>query len=116
VKWSQLKVGLLTCPSGSTNAVLHFLAMAGTAEVPLSLNDIQRVSDKVPFIANLSPSGKYFMEDLHNIGGTPSVLKLLVAAGLIVCPSSSFLFFLCFRRRRYLESPIFSLKNQPETC
>ena len=57
--------------------------MAGTAEVPLSLDDVQRVSDRVPFIADLAPSGKYFMEDLYNIGGTPSVLKLLVAAGLM---------------------------------
>lgn len=57
--------------------------MAGTAEVPLSLDDIQRVSDKVPFLADLAPSGKYFMEDLYNIGGTPSVLKLLVAAGFM---------------------------------
>jgi dihydroxy-acid dehydratase len=57
--------------------------MAGTAEVPLSLDDIQRVSDKIPFLADLAPSGKYFMEDLYNIGGTPSVLKMLVAAGLM---------------------------------
>lgn len=68
---------------GSTNGVLHFLAMAGTAEVPLTLDDVQRVSDKIPFLADLAPSGKYYMEDLYNIGGTPSVLKLLVAAGLI---------------------------------
>ncbi|KAH8599863.1 dihydroxy-acid dehydratase-like protein [Bisporella sp. PMI_857] len=68
---------------GSTNGVLHFLAMAGTAEVPLALDDIQRVSDKIPFLADLAPSGKYMMEDLYQIGGTPSVLKLLVAAGLI---------------------------------
>ncbi|KAI6710506.1 hypothetical protein JHW43_006947 [Diplocarpon mali] len=68
---------------GSTNGVLHFLAMAGTAEVPLTIDDVQRVSDKIPFLANLAPSGKYFMEDLYNIGGTPSVLKLLVAAGLM---------------------------------
>ncbi|EKD19602.1 uncharacterized protein L3040_002520 [Drepanopeziza brunnea f. sp. 'multigermtubi'] len=68
---------------GSTNGVLHFLAMAGTAEVPLTLDDVQRVSDKIPFLADLAPSGKYFMEDLYNIGGTPSVLKLLVAAGLM---------------------------------
>ncbi|KAK0125321.1 hypothetical protein ONS96_009173 [Cadophora gregata f. sp. sojae] len=68
---------------GSTNGVLHFLAMAGTAEVPLSLDDVQRVSDRIPFIADLAPSGKYFMEDLYNIGGTPAVLKLLVAAGLM---------------------------------
>ncbi|KAI9051403.1 hypothetical protein LZ554_004450 [Drepanopeziza brunnea f. sp. 'monogermtubi'] len=68
---------------GSTNGVLHFLAMAGTAEVPLTLDDVQRVSDKIPFLADLAPSGKYFMEDLYNIGGTPSVIKLLVAAGLM---------------------------------
>src|SRR4051794_39026701 len=57
--------------------------MAGTAEVPLTIDDIQRVSDKVPFIADLAPSGKFMMEDLYNIGGTPSVMKLLVAAGLM---------------------------------
>lgn len=68
---------------GSTNGVLHFLAMAGTAQVPLTLDDVQRVSNKIPFLADLAPSGKFFMEDLYNIGGTPSVLKLLVAAGLI---------------------------------
>lgn len=68
---------------GSTNGVLHFLAMAGTAEVPLTLDDVQRVSNKIPFLADLAPSGKYMMEDLYNIGGTPSVLKLLVAAGLM---------------------------------
>ncbi len=68
---------------GSTNGVLHFLAMARTAEVDLRLDDIQRVSDKIPFLADLAPSGKYFMEDLYDIGGTPSVLKYLVAAGLI---------------------------------
>lgn len=57
--------------------------MAGTAQVPLSLDDIQRVSDKIPFLADLAPSGKYMMEDLFDIGGTPSVIKLLVAAGLM---------------------------------
>jgi dihydroxy-acid dehydratase len=51
--------------------------------VPLDLDDIQRVSNRVPFLADLAPSGKYLMEDLYNIGGTPAVLKLLVAAGLI---------------------------------
>lgn len=57
--------------------------MAGTAQVPLTLDDIQRVSDKIPFLADLAPSGKFMMEDLYNIGGTPSVIKLLVAAGLM---------------------------------
>lgn len=68
---------------GSTNGVLHFLAMAATAGVPLTLDDIQRVSNKIPFIANLAPSGKYYMADLYEIGGVPSVQKLLVAAGLM---------------------------------
>jgi dihydroxy-acid dehydratase len=68
---------------GSTNAVLHFLAMAVTAQVDLSLDDIQRVSDKIPFLADLAPSGKYLMADLYDIGGVPSVQKLLIAAGLL---------------------------------
>ncbi|RAL09971.1 putative mitochondrial dihydroxy acid dehydratase [Aspergillus homomorphus CBS 101889] len=68
---------------GSTNGVLHFLAMARTAGVDLTLDDIQRVSDKIPFIADLAPSGKYYMADLYDIGGIPSVQKLLIAAGLL---------------------------------
>ncbi|OJJ47677.1 hypothetical protein ASPZODRAFT_151141 [Penicilliopsis zonata CBS 506.65] len=68
---------------GSTNGVLHFLAMARTAGVELTLDDFQRVSNKIPFIANLSPSGKYYMADLYEIGGVPSVQKLLIAAGLL---------------------------------
>jgi len=68
---------------GSTNGVLHFLAMANTAEVKLTLEDVDRVSNKTPFLADLAPSGKYLMEDLYKIGGTPSVLKMLIAAGLI---------------------------------
>jgi len=68
---------------GSTNAVLHLLAMAGTAGVPLTLDDFQRVSNKVPFLADLAPSGRYMAADLFDIGGMPSVMKLLVAAGLL---------------------------------
>lgn len=68
---------------GSTNGVVHFIAMARSAGVHLTLDDIQRVSNKIPFIANLAPSGKYYMADLYEIGGTPSVQKLLVAAGLL---------------------------------
>lgn len=68
---------------GSTNGVLHLLAMAGTAGVDLTLDDFQRVSDKIPFIADLAPSGKYLMADLYDIGGIPSVQKLLVAAGML---------------------------------
>ena len=68
---------------GSTNGVLHYLAMAGTAGVELTLDDFQRVSDKIPFIADLAPSGKHLMADLYEAGGVPSVMKLLVAAGLL---------------------------------
>lgn len=68
---------------GSTNGVLHLLAMAGTADVKLTLDDFQTVSNKIPFIADLAPSGKYLMVDLYEIGGIPSVMKLLVAAGLL---------------------------------
>lgn len=68
---------------GSTNAVLHFLAMAVTAGVELTLDDFQRVSNKIPFIADLAPSGKYAMADLYEIGGIPSVQKFLIAAGLL---------------------------------
>ena len=68
---------------GSTNGVVHFLAMAATAGVDLTLEDIQRVSNKIPFIADLAPSGKYYMADLYDIGGVPSVQKLLIAASLL---------------------------------
>ncbi len=63
---------------GSTNAVLHLLAMARSVEVPLTIDDFQRVSDRVPFLADLKPSGKYVMEDLHDVGGTPAVMKYLL--------------------------------------
>jgi dihydroxy-acid dehydratase len=68
---------------GSTNAALHFLAIARAAGLSLSLDDIQAVSDKVPFIANLKPSGKYYMEDMLEIGGVPAVMKYLHSKGLI---------------------------------
>ena len=68
---------------GSTNGVVHLLAMAATAGVELTLDDFQRVSDKIPFIANLAPSGKYYMADLYRIGGIPCVQKLLIAAGFL---------------------------------
>lgn len=68
---------------GSTNGVLHFLAMANTAGVSLTLDDIDRVSNRIPYLADLAPSGKYMMEDLYAIGGTPAVLKMLIAANLI---------------------------------
>jgi dihydroxy-acid dehydratase len=68
---------------GSTNGILHFLAMANTADVPLTLDDVDRTSNRTPFLADLAPSGKYYMEDLYEIGGTPAILKMLIAAGLI---------------------------------
>ena len=68
---------------GSTNAVLHLIAMARAVEVSLTIDDVQAVSDRVPFLADLKPSGKYVMEDLHNVGGTPAVMKYLLAEGLL---------------------------------
>jgi dihydroxy-acid dehydratase len=68
---------------GSTNATLHFLAIARSAGLSLTLDDIQEISDRVPFIADLKPSGKYYMEDLLAIGGVPAVMKYLYSKGLI---------------------------------
>ncbi len=74
---------LVMALGGSTNAVLHLLAMAASAEIPLCLDDFQKVSDRVPYIADLKPSGRYVMEDLHNIGGTPVVMKYLLDKGFL---------------------------------
>ena len=63
---------------GSTNAVLHLLAMARAVDVPLELSDFQAVSNRVPYLADLKPSGKFVQEDLHSIGGTPAVMKYLL--------------------------------------
>ncbi|KAG0232677.1 hypothetical protein BGW41_001767 [Actinomortierella wolfii] len=68
---------------GSTNAVLHLIAIARAVDVPLTIDDFQRVSERIPLLADLKPSGKYVMEDLHHIGGTPAVLKFLLENGLI---------------------------------
>jgi len=68
---------------GSTNAVLHLIAMARSVDVELTIDDFQKVSDRIPFIADLKPSGKYVMEDIHNIGGIPAVMKYLLEQGLI---------------------------------
>ncbi len=68
---------------GSTNAVLHLIAMAKAAKVSLTIDDFQRISDKVPYLADLKPSGKYVMEDLHEIGGVPAVQKLLLKEGFL---------------------------------
>ena len=68
---------------GSTNAVLHFLAIARAADIDFTIDDFQRISEKTPFIADLKPSGKYLMEDLHDIGGIPVVLKYLLKKGYL---------------------------------
>jgi dihydroxy-acid dehydratase len=68
---------------GSTNAVLHLIAIAHSVDVKLTIDDFQSISDKIPFIADMKPSGKYVMEDLHKIGGTQAVLKYLLSKGLI---------------------------------
>jgi dihydroxy-acid dehydratase len=68
---------------GSTNAVLHLIAMARAVDVHLTIDDFQATSDRIPFLADLKPSGKYVMEDLHAVGGTPAVLKLLLDHGAI---------------------------------
>jgi dihydroxy-acid dehydratase len=68
---------------GSTNAVLHLIAIAKAVGVVLTIDDFQRTSDRVPYLADLKPSGKYVMEDLHHVGGTPAVLKYLLEHGLL---------------------------------
>ncbi|HEY8152655.1 MAG TPA: dihydroxy-acid dehydratase [Myxococcota bacterium] len=76
-------MAVVTALGGSTNAVLHLIAMARAVGVPLSIDDFQRVSDRVPYLAELKPSGRYVMEDLHQVGGTPAVLRLLLAHGAL---------------------------------
>lgn len=68
---------------GSTNAVLHLIAMAKAAQVSVTQDDFQRISDKTPLIADLKPSGKYMMEELHAIGGVPAVMKYLLEKGFL---------------------------------
>jgi len=74
---------LVIALGGSTNAVLHLLAMARAVEVSLGIDDFQAVSDRIPLLADLKPSGRYVMEDLHRVGGTPAVMKYLLEAGLL---------------------------------
>ncbi|GAB3221466.1 dihydroxy-acid dehydratase [Spirosoma arcticum] len=68
---------------GSTNAVLHLLAIARAAKLDLTLNDFQRISDKTPLLADLKPSGRYLMEDVHAIGGIPAIMKQVLEAGYL---------------------------------
>jgi dihydroxy-acid dehydratase len=76
-------VALIMATGGSTNAVLHYLAIAHAAEVQWSLDDFERVRRKVPVLCNLKPSGQYVATDLHRVGGVPQVLKMLLKAGLL---------------------------------
>jgi len=74
---------LVMALGGSTNAVLHLIAMARSVDVSLTIEDFQAVSDRVPYLADLKPSGRYVQEDLHNVGGTPAVMKYLLEKGLL---------------------------------
>ncbi len=74
---------LIAVLGGSTNAVLHFLAIAKAANITLTIDDFQRISDTTPFLADLKPSGKYLMKDLHQIGGVPAVLKFMLQHGML---------------------------------
>ncbi len=76
-------ISVIMAVGGSTNAVLHLLAIAKTAEVDLSIDDFERIRQKVPVFCDLKPSGKYVTVDLHKAGGIPQVMKILLEAGLI---------------------------------
>lgn len=76
-------IAIVMALGGSTNAVLHLIAMARSVGVPLSLDDFQAISDRVPWLADLKPSGRYVMQDLHDVGGVPAVQKLLLREGLL---------------------------------
>jgi dihydroxy-acid dehydratase len=76
-------VTVIIALGGSTNAVLHIIAMAWSVDVKWTQDDFQRISNKVPVIADLKPSGKYLMEDLHRIGGVPAVMKYLLKKGFL---------------------------------
>ncbi|MEJ1221757.1 dihydroxy-acid dehydratase [Sediminicola sp. 1XM1-17] len=76
-------IRLITVLGGSTNAVLHFLAIAKAAEIEFTLDDFQKISDTTPFLADLKPSGKYLMEDVHRVGGIPAVMKFMLEHGML---------------------------------
>lgn len=76
-------VSVIMATGGSTNAVLHFLAIAHAAEVPWTIDDFERIRQRVPVLCDLKPSGKYVATDLHRAGGIPQVMKLLLNAGLL---------------------------------
>ncbi len=74
---------IVTVLGGSTNAVLHLIAMARSVGVALTIDDFQAVSDRTPFLADLKPSGQYVMEDLHDVGGTPAIIRYLLEHGAL---------------------------------
>ncbi len=76
-------IALVMATGGSTNAVLHYLAIASAAEVPWTIDDFERIRQKVPVLCDLKPSGKYVAVDFHRAGGVPQVLKMLLKAGLL---------------------------------
>jgi dihydroxy-acid dehydratase len=76
-------IRLIMALGGSTNAVIHLIAMAKSVKVKLTIDDFQDISNNTPYLADLKPSGKYLMEDLHNIGGTPGVMKYLLKENLL---------------------------------
>jgi len=76
-------ITLIMALGGSTNAVIHLIAMAKSVNVPLSIDDFQRISNNTPYIADLKPSGRYLMEDLHYEGGIPAVMKFLLEQGML---------------------------------
>jgi dihydroxy-acid dehydratase len=76
-------ITVVTVLGGSTNAVMHLIAMAKSVNIDLNLADFKRIGDKVPFLADLKPSGKYSMEDLFGVGGVPAVMKMLLKAGYL---------------------------------
>jgi dihydroxy-acid dehydratase len=76
-------IAIVNALGGSTNAVLHFLAIAHAADIDFTLEDFQKVSDRTPLIADLKPSGKYLMEDVHGVGGTPAIMKYLLQEGYL---------------------------------
>ena len=76
-------LAMVMAVGGSTNAVLHLLAIARAAGIPLALDDFQKASDRVPLLADLKPSGTYVQEDLHSVGGTPALMKYLLERGFL---------------------------------
>jgi len=76
-------ITLIMALGGSTNAVIHLIAMAKAVGISLNIDDFQRISNKTPYLADLKPSGKFLFEDLHHVGGTPAVMKFLLKEGFL---------------------------------